>query len=222
MRPVISVNGAEVGILSSVTYVLEKILDMSKEGIKVSGLYDFLRAEYNVIYPEIWGKYIIFHRDARITGIGSNMVRHGWDNKKIRFLSAESVNIYIYRPIVASDIDTKTKVNIFNEENKLFYSSGKFPLRIKTIISDLTYAGTILDPQKPLDYRSGHTGCMVLSYISTSFEMSFGGFVFGYGVTRDGYVTRTSNLVGLGGGGAYANDVGCIVAYAPDAYPRWK
>lgn len=222
MRPAISVNGAELGILSSVTYVLEKILDMSKDGIKEPGLYDFVRGEYTVLYPSMWDKYIVFHRDARMDGIGSNMLRHGWNNKNLRFLTTNTVNIYIYRPIVESDIDTKIKVNMFNDDNKLFYSSSKFPLRIKTIISDLTYGGTILDIQKPLDYRSGYAGCMVLSYISTSFEMSFGGFVFGFGVTKDGYVTRVSNLVGLGGGGAYANDIGCIVAYAPDAYPRWK
>lgn len=42
-----------------------------------------------------------------------------------------------------------------------------------------------------------------------------------YGINNSGNVSRTTDLAGLGGGGVYGNDIGCIVAYAPDCYPQW-
>ncbi|MGE2240003.1 hypothetical protein [Morganella morganii] len=59
---------------------------------------------------------------------------------------------------------------------------------------------------------------MVLTYLTASVEGDFFSLLFGYGINNSGNVSRTSDLAGLGGGGAYGNDIGCIVAYAPDVY----
>ncbi|GAA0328321.1 hypothetical protein GCM10009131_04440 [Morganella psychrotolerans] len=206
------------------TYVLEKIIDMS-DFSKDSGEYEhWIDTGYKIKYPDMWDKYILFHRNARQDGTEATMLRYRWNktHTQINVVASDTLNIYIYRPIVESDVNKGFGINIYNEDGALFYSSSQFPLRIKDIITDLTFGGTLFDKDKPLDYRSGYRGCMVLSYISASVEGSFFSLVFGYGVNNSGNVRRVIDLAALGGGGAYANDIGCIVAYAPDCYPRWE
>lgn len=221
MEPVISVNGNELGLLSSVTYVLEKIIDMSTLPEDENNSTYWHKVHYSVEHPKIWDKYIVFHRDAYIDGIGASMLRYGWTNQQMNFLGLKTLKIYIYRPILETDACKTSGVNIYNEDGSLFYSSDKFPLRIKDIITDLSWEGTILAHDKPLDHRSGYQGCMVLTYLSVSVEGDFFSLLFGYGINNTGNVSRTTDLAGLGGGGVYGNDIGCIVAYAPDCYPQW-
>lgn len=221
MKPVISVNGNELGLLSSVTYVLEKIIDMSTLPEDKDNSTYWHKAHYSVEHPKIWDKYIVFHRDAYIDGIGASMLRYSWTNQQMNFLGLKTLKIYIYRPILETDVSKKSGVNIYNEDGSLFYSSDKFPLRIKDIITDLSWEGTILSYNKPLDHRSGYQGCMVLTYLTVSVEGDFFSLLFGYGINNSGNVSRTTDLAGLGGGGVYGNDIGCIVAYAPDCYPQW-
>lgn len=108
-------------------------------------------------------------------------------------------------------------INIYNEDGSLFYSSDKFPLRIKAIITDLSWEGTILSYDKPLDYRSGYQGCMVLTYLAASVEGNFFSLLFGYGINNSGNLSRTSDLAGLGGGGSSNSPSSVIIVL--DEYP---
>lgn len=227
MRSIIAINGAELGLLSSNTYVLEKIINMLEEGTVNDPRYPTLRYyTYNALYPDIWDSYIFFHRSIRYKWGGENTSGGAIaypmpDGKsKFYFMCPDYNNIYVYRPIVDGDRDLKTKVNIFNEDGKLFYSASKLPLRIKDVITGLSYDGLLDD--KKLPYVSGHSGCMVMSQVTDVWELDFFSLGLGYAISNDGVITRAYFPSQFGGGESYSNDQGCIVAYAPDALPRWK
>ncbi|MEQ4922339.1 hypothetical protein [Proteus hauseri] len=227
MKPIIAINGAELGLLSSNTYILEKIINMLEDGTVEDPRYPTLRYyAYNVLYPDIWDKYIFFHRSVRYKwggeGEGGGATAFPIPDGKSQFgiMCADYNNIYVYRPILDVDRDLKTKVNIFNDDGKLFYSASKLPLRIKDVITNLSYDGIINN--KPLPHISGHDGCMVMSQVTDVIELSFFSMGLGYAISNDGIITRSTFPSQFGGGDSYSNDQGCIVAYAPDALPRWK
>ncbi|MEZ2756124.1 hypothetical protein ACBQ54_00175 [Providencia vermicola] len=223
MKPRIAINGAELGLLTSNTYVLEKIINMLEDGVVSDPRYPNLRY-YSFIpnFPELWDSYIFFHRDARRNFDG----RYGGgvaypiplSDKNISFTCGDSINIYAYRPIQESDIDLKLKFNIFNEEGKLFYSASKLPLRIKTVLTDVPK----IDFNGVVEPVFGYENCMVMSQVTGVDEASFFSIGYGYGITNDGVINRAAFFAQYGGGESYDNDQGCIVAYAPDTLPRWK
>ncbi|WGL97223.1 hypothetical protein QE177_04705 [Arsenophonus sp. aPb] len=202
------------------TYVLEKIINLDREGEHETWPTEDHRSfTYSIKYPSMWDKYIIFHRNARTNGIYTNFVNAHRNATSISMFAMKTVNVYVYRPIVDSDRNKSVYVNIYNENGSLFYSSSSFPLRIKDIITGISYDG--VNEGKP-DYRSGYQNCMVLTYLSAIWEYSFAKTIFGYGASNDGYIARSWDNAALGGGTSFTNDFGCVVAYAPDAYPRWK
>lgn len=223
MKPRIAINGAELGLLSSNTYVLEKTINMLEDGYIGDPRYPNLRY-YTFIpnFPDYWDKYIFFHRSPRYNWNGTDAAGMAYpvplSPQNISFMCPDIINIYVYRPIQESDIDLKLKFNIYNEDGKLFYSASKLPLRIKTVLTDVPKSN-FNEPLKPV---FGHENCMVMSQVTCVDEAGFFSIGYGYGISNDGALTRAAFLSQFGGGESYDNDQGCIVAYAPDALPRWK
>ncbi|WGL93744.1 hypothetical protein [Arsenophonus nasoniae] len=212
MKPVIKVNGAELGLFSSVTYVLERLIDFSKEGTPdpVDG---FKNLRYGVKQPNILNNYLVFHRNARYQGQSSTYTEALKDGNGFTIRANNTTNVYIYRPQLPADSNDKGYLKIYNDKNELFYSSSNLTLKITDIVFG------------PFP-KSGYFGEMTLVYITAVYEPDNQAlaFVNGYGVSKDGIISVTnwtSPSFGCKGWG-YNNNFGAVMAYAPDAYPRWK
>ncbi|WP_156664961.1 hypothetical protein [Morganella psychrotolerans] len=93
--------------------------DFSKD----SGEYEhWIDTGYKIKYPDMWDKYILFHRNARQDGTEATMLRYRWNktHTQINVVASDTLNIYIYRPIVESDVNKGFGINIYNEDGALF------------------------------------------------------------------------------------------------------
>ncbi|QBY42822.1 hypothetical protein QE197_09350 [Arsenophonus nasoniae] len=213
MKPVIKVNGAELGIFTSVTYVLERLIDFSREGTPDQNVQGFKNLRYSVNHPNILNSYLVFHRNARREGENSTYTEAIKQGNVFAIRAHNTTNVYIYRPQLPNDSNDKGFLKIHNEKKELFYSSSHLPLKIDDIVF-----GPFPKP--------GYFGQMTLVYITAVYEPDNQAlaFVNGYSVSKDGIIAITEwtgPSFGCKGWG-YNNNFGAVMAYAPDAYPRWK
>ncbi|MFS1539324.1 MAG: hypothetical protein ACL7BU_12295 [Candidatus Phlomobacter fragariae] len=213
MKPTIKINGSELGLFSSLTYVLERLIDCSKEGTPDLNVGGFKNLVYKVKHPDILNQYLVFHRNARMEGnylTYTDALKKG-DTFAVR--GHNTTNVYIYRPQLLSDANEKAYLKIYNEKGGLFYTSNNLPLKIADVLTG------------PFP-NEGHIDQMALVYINTVYQPANEAVaeIWGHSVSSDGIVAITKwTCPGYGRKDwGYVNNFGALLAYAPDAYPRWK